>query len=84
MKRKITILGSTGSIGCNTLRVIEKHPQAFEIFALTANQNQQRLYQQCCQFKPRFAFISDPKKASWLQDKLQGKKASKCYLALMI
>lgn len=38
-KKRITILGSTGSVGANTLDVIRRHPDRFEVFALTANRS---------------------------------------------
>jgi len=59
MKQRIAILGSTGSIGVNTLDVIALHPERFEVFALTASRNVERMHAQCCQFKPRFAVMVD-------------------------
>ena len=51
----VTILGSTGSVGVNTLRVIAEHPQRYGIFALTANNNAELLLAQCLQFTPVYA-----------------------------
>ena len=59
MKQCVTILGSTGSIGVNTLDVIALHPERFDVFALTAARNVERMHTQCCQFKPRFAVMLD-------------------------
>lgn len=67
----IVILGSTGSIGCNTLDVIAKHPSEFQVFALTANKNIQLLAQQCQQFKPRYAVVINPQARAQLCDLLQ-------------
>ena len=45
--QQVTILGATGTIGVNTLDVISQHPHRFEVFALTANQNVDALFNQC-------------------------------------
>jgi len=56
----VVILGSTGSIGMNTLDVIAQHQERFSVFALTANTATEKMYQQCVQFKPRYAvMVSD-------------------------
>ena len=55
MKLRITVLGSTGSIGQNTLDVIARHPDRFEVFALSASTQVDVLLQQCARFRPRFA-----------------------------
>ncbi len=57
--KRITLLGSTGSIGINTLDVIARHPDSFEVFALTAHQNLERLLEQTVQFKPKYAVIAE-------------------------
>lgn len=58
MKQRVTILGSTGSIGVNTLDVLTRHPERFEIFALTAATKVELMLQQCVQFKPAFAVMA--------------------------
>lgn len=68
---KITILGATGSIGCNTLDVIARHPERFQIFALTANRNVALLQQQCMQFQPSYAVVMDAKSAMQLTKQLR-------------
>lgn len=68
---KITLLGSTGSIGINTLDVVRQHPQQFEIVALTANTNVQKLFTQCQQFNPRYAVMVDAQAAEQLQQRLR-------------
>ena len=55
--QNLTILGSTGSIGVSTLDVVARHPQQFQVFALTANQRVEELAQQCRQFHPRYAVL---------------------------
>lgn len=63
----ITILGSTGSIGCNTLKIIAQHPERFQIFALSAKNRHELLFEQCKQFRPRYAVLLDKEKALILQ-----------------
>ncbi len=55
--RRITILGSTGSIGSNTLDVVRRLPGEFEIFALVAGRNLERLAAQVAEFRPRLAVV---------------------------
>lgn len=70
----IAILGSTGSIGQNTLDVIARHPDRFRVEALTAHKNVALLFRQCQQFKPRYAVISDETLAAQLKIKLREEK----------
>ncbi len=67
----ITILGSTGSIGTQTLDIIAMHPNRFSVFALTANRNVEILFQQCCQFQPRYAVMADETAALTLSQKIK-------------
>ncbi len=57
--QKITILGSTGSIGVNTLDVIRRHPQRYGVVALCAHSQVDLLFEQCLEFRPRFAVVRD-------------------------
>lgn len=57
--QKISILGSTGSIGTSTLNVIRKNPKDFCVFALTAHRNIKKLTEQIAEFQPQFAILSD-------------------------
>ena len=61
MKRKISILGSTGSIGRQALEVIEKLNDKFEIIALAGGANIELLNEQIAKFRPKYAFASNPK-----------------------
>ena len=54
-KQNITVLGSTGSIGVNTLDVVARHPERFRVVALTANRQVDKLFEQCRQFEPDYA-----------------------------
>ena len=67
MRKKITILGSTGSIGKNTIEVINNHPDNFEIIALTARSDAKTLAAQANAFQPKFIAIEDEKKLSELK-----------------
>lgn len=69
--QQVTILGATGTIGINTLDVISQHPHRFEVFALTANQNVDALFDQCQQFNPRYAVMLDEQAAERLSVKLK-------------
>jgi 1-deoxy-D-xylulose-5-phosphate reductoisomerase len=57
--QNITVLGSTGSIGKSTLDVVARHPDRYRIIALTANQQDELLFEQCQQFRPHFAVLLD-------------------------
>jgi len=67
----LTILGSTGSIGKNTLDVVSRHPTKFKIFALTGNTQVDLLFEQCIRFKPRYALMVDPIAAQKLEQRLK-------------
>ena len=69
--KEITILGSTGSIGVNTLDVISRHRDKFHIKALTANTNLDVFLEQCIQHKPEYAVMADEECASKLEEKLK-------------
>lgn len=58
MKQRIAVLGSTGSVGANTLDVIARHPDRFEVFALSASSQVDLMLQQCLQFRPAFAVMA--------------------------
>ncbi len=66
----LTVLGSTGSIGVNTLDVVARHPERYRIIALTANQDVAGLYAQCMAFKPKIAVMADKASASELAKRL--------------
>jgi 1-deoxy-D-xylulose-5-phosphate reductoisomerase len=59
MKQQIAVLGSTGSVGANTLDVIARHPDRFEVFALTAATRVDLMLEQCRRFQPQFAVMAD-------------------------
>ena len=74
--KAVCILGSTGTIGVNTLDVITRHSDSFHVFALTANSNVDKLAEQCFLFNPKFAVMVDSDAAEQLTKKLRAQKIS--------
>lgn len=68
--QKLTVLGSTGSIGTNTLDVVARHPDRFQVFALTGASQVDLMLQQCMQFKPQVVVMAHAQAARSLQDKV--------------
>jgi len=68
----VTILGSTGSVGCRTVDLLRRNPERFEVEALTGHRNVKLLAEQAKLLRPRIAVIADPKLAGSLQDALAG------------
>jgi 1-deoxy-D-xylulose-5-phosphate reductoisomerase len=71
MKKRIAVLGSTGSIGTNTLDVVQRHPDRFEVVALAAGRNDAKLAEQCRAFGPRYAVLCDAAAAKRLRATLR-------------
>ncbi|WP_428506183.1 1-deoxy-D-xylulose-5-phosphate reductoisomerase [Roseateles sp.] len=69
--QRICVLGSTGSIGVNTLDVLARHPERFEVFALSAMSRVDALLAQCLQWQPRFAVLPDATLAAQLRSLLR-------------
>jgi 1-deoxy-D-xylulose-5-phosphate reductoisomerase len=67
----ICILGSTGSIGVNTLDVVGRHPDRYRVLALTANNNVDLLFEQCQVHRPAYAVLLDEKKSADFRVKLK-------------
>lgn len=72
--KQVLILGSTGSIGVNTLDVMAMHPQQFAVFGLTASTSVDAMFAQCCKFEPVFAAMASEAHARELESrcKVQG------------
>jgi 1-deoxy-D-xylulose-5-phosphate reductoisomerase len=66
----VSVLGSTGSIGVNTLDVIARHPERFGVFALAANTSVREMIDQCARFMPRYAVMMDGAAADRLREQL--------------
>jgi 1-deoxy-D-xylulose-5-phosphate reductoisomerase len=71
MTQQLTILGSTGSIGVNTLDVVARHPEKFQIFALTGARQVELMFSQCLAFKPQFAVMVEREAAQQLAEKIK-------------
>ncbi|OTP83396.1 1-deoxy-D-xylulose-5-phosphate reductoisomerase [Gilliamella apicola] len=68
--KNITILGSTGSIGCSTLTVIRQNPTLYKAYALVGGKNVVKMTQQCQEFKPKYVAMADQHAASELKANL--------------
>jgi 1-deoxy-D-xylulose-5-phosphate reductoisomerase len=71
MTQKITVLGSTGSIGVSTLDVLSMHPDRFEVFALSAATQVDLMLAQCARFKPVYAVMASVPHGQLLADKMR-------------
>ncbi|MFT3779785.1 MAG: 1-deoxy-D-xylulose-5-phosphate reductoisomerase [Ottowia sp.] len=70
---RLAVLGSTGSIGANTLDVAARHPERFEVVALTAATQVDAMLAQCERFRPRVAVMANPAHAAELAEKIKQK-----------
>jgi len=64
----LTLLGATGSIGQSTLDIVARHRDRYAIFALTANDNHEKMLELCRRFEPRYAVMSNAASARLLAD----------------
>jgi 1-deoxy-D-xylulose-5-phosphate reductoisomerase len=69
-RQVLTILGATGSIGLSTLDVVARHPDRYEIFALTAHRQVEKLAKLCHRFKPQYAVVAGETEAAFLRELL--------------
>lgn len=72
--KKIAILGSTGSIGTQTLDVVREHSDELQVVALAAGSNKERLKEQIKEFHPKLVSLSNEKKAQELKEELAGEQ----------
>ena len=72
--KKIAILGSTGSIGTQTLDVVREHSDELQVVALAAGSNKERLKEQIKEFHPKLVSLSEEKKAQELKEELAGEQ----------
>ena len=70
--RRVTILGSTGSVGCNTVDLIARWPERLAVEALTAHHNVELLVEQALRLRPRLAVIGDASRYGVLRERLAG------------
>ena len=59
INKRLAILGSTGSIGRQTLEVVDEYPQQFEVYLITANNNIDLLIEQARKYRPEIAIIAN-------------------------
>ena len=70
--RTVTILGSTGSVGCNTVELVEREPERFSVEALVANRNVAKLAEQAKRLRPRLVVVAQESAYAHLKDALAG------------
>lgn len=70
MKKLISVLGSTGSIGQNTLDVLDRHPDLYQVFALSAATSVDKIWPQCQKYQPELVVMVDSESAKILQEKI--------------
>ena len=70
-KKRVTILGSTGSVGGSTLDVLARHPDRFEVFALTASTQVELMLNQCIQVTPAYAVMASAEHGKALEGRLR-------------
>ena len=68
--KRLTVLGATGSIGVSTLDVVARHPDRFEVVALTGNSRVDALYEQCLRHRPRYAVVGREQDVAGLAERL--------------
>lgn len=71
-QQRVTVLGSTGSIGTSTLDVIGRHPDRYSVYALTAHTSKESLLAQCLVHQPEVAVLDGEADAAWLRQELKG------------
>lgn len=69
--QRVTVLGSTGSIGTSTLDVIARHPERYSVHALTAHTSKESLLTQCLAHRPTVAVLHNEADAAWLRQQLK-------------
>jgi 1-deoxy-D-xylulose-5-phosphate reductoisomerase len=79
--KKLSILGSTGSIGVNTLQIVAQHPNRFEVIALGGGLNLKKMEEQILQFRPKLVSVLDADSAQRLRARM-GKKAPQILFGL--
>lgn len=73
-RQRVAILGSTGSVGANTLDVIARHPDRYEVAVLSSGSRVQPLLEQCARFRPRFAVMADESAARELAARVEAER----------
>ena len=84
MKKKIAILGSTGSIGTTSLNIFKNNPKKFEIVLLSANSNYKSIYKQIKNFKPKYFIINNELVFKKVKKKFKNKKLKYLIIFLIL
>jgi 1-deoxy-D-xylulose-5-phosphate reductoisomerase len=71
--QNLTLLGATGSIGRSTLDIVSRHPDRYQIYALTANTNVEQMVNLCERFSPQYAVMANSESAERLKSLINGK-----------
>ena len=79
--QRLTVLGATGSVGANTLDVVARHPERFQVVALSAHSKVDLLLGQCRRFDPAYAVVVDQQAAVALQQQLRAEHLATRVLA---
>jgi len=74
--QRVTVLGSTGSIGRSTLDILRRHPQAYAVTALAAHRDVAAMLADCLEFAPRYAVMADESAAQQLREALANRQSS--------
>jgi 1-deoxy-D-xylulose-5-phosphate reductoisomerase len=75
--QQVTVLGATGSVGLSALDVIARHPDRYQVFALTGFTRLRELLALCVRYVPRFAVVPGVAAARGLQEELRAAGASR-------
>ena len=75
MKKKISILGSTGSVGLSTLKIIKKKKNYFKPYIFSANKNYKLICKQIIKYKPVYFLVKDEKTFKKIKNKFKKKKS---------
>jgi 1-deoxy-D-xylulose-5-phosphate reductoisomerase len=73
--KSLSVLGATGSIGCQTLDVVAAHPESFRVVALTAGRNIDRLAEQARRFRPELVAVGDAEAAAEATERMPRERA---------
>ena len=73
--KKLSILGSTGSIGVNTLEIVAQHPERFQVVALGGGRNLKKMEEQILRFRPRIVSVLDAPSARALRARIAAENA---------
>ncbi len=77
--KTLSLLGSTGSIGVNTLEIVAQHPDRFQVMAIAGGSNIEKIEEQILQFRPKLVSVADAESARYLRNRIAAKKPEILY-----